>query len=167
MTDLPLEFPIIVFRQLPSHGDRPAREVFAWYDDPDFFTRGSPKEIGWKMLKGALLVDATGMSWRVLDMFDAGRRANLLLSLGIAFWQGDHHRIGYELEEEGRIPFESVRERVCASISSSPFIWCDQKLLADKGPWSPEARAMLDAKAAKVRQATSMRELIAALDAMR
>jgi len=165
-SDFPLRFPVLAFRPLPTHGDRPPREVMHWSDEPRYFLRAGRKEIGWNMFKGALFVDATGMSWRVLDMFDAGPCANPLLAFLIGFWWGDNHRVGYVLQEEGPLPFESVKERACTAIVRSPFLWCDGKLVYGKGPWSPEVKAALDEKAATIRQATTMQELITMLSAI-
>jgi len=166
MTALQPQAPVLVFRRPYFGSAKGGREDIIWFPSADAFARTSYGEIREKILQGALFVDVTGMSWRVLDMVDLGRRENWLLWIWNKFHRGDNRFVHYELREEGPLPFEAIRNRVCTCILRSPDVWCDWRLLGSKGRRSKEVRDVLEAKAAKVRQATDMRDLFAALDSL-
>ncbi|WP_207483086.1 hypothetical protein [Arenibaculum pallidiluteum] len=168
MTEPQPQAPVLLFRH-PYFGRRKAgREDLAWFGDAESFKRSSRGEIREKEFKDALLVDVTGMSWRIVDVHDGGGYygSNLLARIWSCVMRGDNRLVRYELQPEGQMSFEAIRNRACASILGSPDVWCDWRLIGSKGRRSREVRHVLEAKAAKVRQAIGMRGLFAELDAI-
>jgi len=164
MTDLPMQFPVLALRRPIFHTEgEPEHE-----DIEVFEHEGLLKHIDrWlakkKDLVGALFVDATGRSWRVLDMVDLGAGGRSWRKiLNIIF--RTNRLIRYELREEERIPFETLRDRVCASIQANPDTWRDDEAIAGEDGPPRDEQEMLDELTERVRKTTDFHKMIKVLD---
>jgi hypothetical protein len=109
-----------------------------------------------------LLVDVSGRAWRVAGVADLGAWGDGWMKiLRILFWGARH--VHDDLADQAPIPFETIRHRVCHSIQTHPDHWRDDEAIAGEAAPPRNEQEMLDEKTDWVRQATNMRELIAAL----
>jgi hypothetical protein len=153
------KFPVVCIRHSPEHDN----EDLYWHQNEDAFTSVDASDVKRRWPVGMLVVDAKGAAWRIVGLIDHGAKgAGWKKWLRIVF-QGDR-RVSYDLEDQPAIPFEGLKERVAAAISSNPEFWRNDEAIAGEDGEPQDEQAMQDARTARVRRAKDMRALIKALD---
>ncbi|WP_207482949.1 hypothetical protein [Arenibaculum pallidiluteum] len=165
MSDLPMQFPILMLRP-PFHGGEKhedEHEDVECFTEAELFTTVDSWGMKRKAFVGSVVFDVAGKAWRISDMIDLGAEGtswrwllNKLLG---------RHQVRYELMEEPPMPFEAIRDRVCASIENNPDRWRDDEVIAGEDGPPRDEQEMLEEKVEKARQARDMAELIQTIEA--
>lgn len=159
------QFPILLFQPSPWRDQTPLNEQVedvAWFYDDDDFSSLDPWAIKRKQREETSVVDVTCRSWRVVRVIDLGAKGTSWKRFLRIIFRGEH-RISHELAEDGTLPFEVLRERVCASIQGNPDSWRDDEAVAGEAGPPRDEQEMLDEITARVRRTLDMRALIDAL----
>jgi len=159
MSDLPIQFPVLALVRDPGDNS----EVIACIRDADGISDALRWELKRKPLLGALLVEVAGRCWRVRDM--------IILSLGATGWRRALnliaryvYRVRYEVDEEAPLPFETIKERVQASIVANWGYWRDDELVAGEDGPPRDEQEMLEDLLERVGRTSDVRALIETLE---
>ena len=163
MTELPLQFPILVL--IPDYGAWAVEglEMVEWHMSEEDFTQVDGWDLKHKPLTSMFIIDADGRCWRVSSWTKVGVAGKGLLKLA-RFIVRSCLVLRYEVEEGPAMPFEEVRRRVCESIQTHPDRYRDDEAIAGEAGPPRDEQEMLDELTDKARAASNMRELIDVFD---
>lgn len=160
MNDLPFKFPILT---VPGLDPEKWWELVNIHADENELTTLNGRELKSREEVGRVVMDATGRSWRILDVHDLGPSGTGLWS---RFWAAvfGQRRVKYEVSEELRLPFEEIKESICTAIRAKPDSWRDDEAVAGEDGSPREEEEMLEELIGKVREAKSPRKLMTVIE---
>lgn len=161
MTGRPPILPVVCFAMALEGG----YEQIDWYLSEDHFTSVTPYEIKRGRRVGALVVDVEGTIRRIIGVTDLGPGGTgWKKALRILF--GCSRHVSYQFAEEAPISFSEIRDRACTSIRMDRDCWRDDEAVAGESGPPREDEDMMEEQVARIQQATNMRELVDALEAV-
>jgi hypothetical protein len=164
MTPHPVTTPILrVYRDLKA---RPEdwRPPFDWTYRDDGLGLCTAREIRDGSDIGMEMIDAAGQCWEVVGMNNVGVDGNLFERLFWGLFGGNSYWVEYDVIDKGRLSFDAIQDRVCAIIDANREYWRPEELLAgEEGP-PPDEEDVYEALKAGVRRATTLDDLIAAVE---
>ena len=158
MNSLPFKCPVLAVMRDYGAAAQEGRERLKWFLNEDDLTRLDSFELKNGTHSSMLLVDLKGRGWRVVKLTDMGPDGKGFEKLLFRIFSG--HRVRYEVIEEDPIPFDLLKERICASIEASPDYWKDDEAIAGEAGPPRDEQEMMNEFLQSVRQANSMLELI-------
>ncbi len=164
MAELPLQFPVMMLTaSFGCHDDDTILSVDCFADE-DSFTIDDRNTLECRAHSGNRIVDASGMSWRIIGMTDLGVIATeSLWKKALFIILGFNRRAQYYLRKEGPVPFEAIRDYVCAAIEDYSVSGIDEEAIPGKPESLFDHQELIDAKVEQCRMTTNMDELIDAL----
>lgn len=117
---------------------------------------------------GMLLVDNAGRGWVVRQVRGLGHRTPswLRVLMSLLNQGGDIvHQVDYDLGDQGKVDFDEIRKRLCASLDRNAWEWADDAASGEGEAPSLALEKVMDRARAAVMSAVDVRSLGENLDA--